>query len=232
MTNEVAVHGVEPWRERLGLPAYRVVDAARYCGLSPRDIRAWVRGFVDYDSATGARTLPLALSYYELVEVAFVATFFGVGAPLSWIRRVREHAVQELRSEYPFVQESWRNEGHLLLHGMGIGDGPDLGDYLFTTDCCREAGWSGSVLELFEQSDYEYELALVWHLSGRGSPVRVDPRVSFGSPMVRGIPTSILRGRWEAGKTPYEIHEDFDLSLTDVLYALEFEGIPVEVDPR
>ena len=159
MTNEVAVHGVEPWRERLGLPAYRVVDAARYCGLSPRDIRAWVRGFVDYDSATGARTLPLALSYYELVEVAFVATFFGVGAPLSWIRRVRKHAVQELRSEYPFVQESWRNEGHLLLHGMGIGDGPDLGDYLFTTDCCREAGWSGSVLELFEQFDYEYELA-------------------------------------------------------------------------
>ena len=232
MTYEMAVQDVEPWRERLGLPAYRVVDAARYCGLSSRGIRAWVRGFVEFDSAPVARPFPMALSYYELVELAFVATFFGVGAPLSWIRGVRERAVHELRSDYPFVQESWRNEGHLLLHDMGLGDGPDLRDHLVSTGCCQGAGWSASVLERFEQFDYEYELALVWHLSGRGSPVAVDPRVCFGAPMVRGIPTRILKGRWEAGETPYEIHEDFDLSLTDVLYALEFEGVPVEVDPR
>ena len=226
MSDEVVVHEAEPWRERLGLPAYRVADAARYCGLSPQGVRAWISSFVDYDVASPARTMQPALSYYELVEVAFVSTFWHLGAPFSWIRSVRDRAVQELRSDYPFVQESWRDEGYRLVDDMAPGDFPDYTDSFISVGRCRDSGWIGSARERFDQFDYEFELALVWHLDGRGSPVRVDPRVSFGAPMVRGIPTSILKGRWAAGETPSEIQQDFDLTLSDVSMLWDLRGSP------
>ena len=41
MSNLISVRGVEPWRRRLYLPAYKVVDAARYVGQSPQLVANW-----------------------------------------------------------------------------------------------------------------------------------------------------------------------------------------------
>lgn len=68
-------------------------------------------------------------------------------------------------------------------------------------------------------------MALKWHVAGLDKPIIIDPRVSFGSPNVKGVPTWILKGRWEAGESVGEIAEDFDLSKDYVTEALAFEGI-------
>jgi len=71
------------WRNRrLYLPAYRFSEAARLAGTAPQTIARWYRGY----EVPGHRMQPVLpsdgsplLSYLQLVEVAFVATFRGLG---------------------------------------------------------------------------------------------------------------------------------------------------------
>ena len=56
---------------------------------------------------------------------------------------------------------------------------------------------------------------------GRQSPVLIDPRISFGAPMIKGVPTWVLKGRYEAG----ESRDDFSLTEKEIQHGLEFEGI-------
>ena len=219
---------VEPWRRRLYLPAYRVVDAGRYAGIPARTVSYWNFG----RGATGATLLSRArkegLSYYELIEVAFVATFRNLGVSLQRIRKAREYAAQALKSEYPFAEHSWMTEGHHVLLGLRKIEGDTFVGSLVAADRYGQIGWKEIISDRFHQFDYENGIALVWHPRDRQNPVSIDPRVSFGAPTVSGIPTWTLKGRWDAGESICDMQEDFRLSADDVRYALQFEGVELE----
>ena len=55
----------------------------------------------------------------------------------------------------------------------------------------------------------------------------IDPRISFGAPMIKGVPTWVLKGRHEAGESIGDIRDDFSLTEEEVQQGLEFEGIQV-----
>ena len=40
----------------------------------------------------------------------------------------------------------------------------------------------------------------------------IDPRISFGAPMIKGVPTWVLKGRHEAGESIGDIRDDFSLT--------------------
>ena len=96
---------------------------------------------------------------------------------------------------------------------------------LVVSDEHGQTTWKDMVDERFAQFDYEQEFALIWHVAGRNSPVVIDPRVSFGAPTVRGIPTWILTGRWKAGESIGDMAEDFDIDEEDIWRGLKFEGV-------
>lgn len=221
-----SVHA-EPWRRRLYLPAYTITDAARYAHTHAQTIAYWFY-------REGAHTGPVLsgkerrqpLSYLQLVEVAFIATFRQLGVPLQRIRMAREYLAQTFKSEYPFAEMRLMTEGqHVLLplHELE----PDAVNRLIVADSHGQMAWQPLVADRFAEFDYEYGLALVWHVAGRTSPVTIDPRISFGAPTVRGIPTWAIKGRWMAGETLEDIQRDFELTTEDVQRALEFEGISV-----
>ena len=83
------------------------------------------------------------------------------------------------------------------------------------------------VADRFEEFEYNNEgLAILWHVGGEGSQIIIDPRVSFGAPIINGIPTWVIKGRWLAGETPKEIEEDFRrIGGEHIRQALAFEGI-------
>jgi len=96
---------------------------------------------------------------------------------------------------------------------------------LIRPDQQGQLAWTAVIGRLRE---FEYERKRIvtrWRVAGPDSPIRIDPRVSFGAPMVRGIPTWAIKGRWDAEEDPEEIADDFSLRKTDVIAALEFEGI-------
>lgn len=216
---------VEPWRRRLLLPAYRVSDAARYSGTAAQTVTHWHHGGGRLGPALPGRRKRQHLSYLELIEVAFVATFRELGVSLQRIRRARAYAAQVLGSEYPFAEHKWLTEGHhALLNLLEVDDDASIGN-LVVADTHGQIAWQEMVGERFAQFDYEQDLALIWHVGGRNRPVVIDPRISFGAPTVKGIPTWVLSGRWKAGESISEIEDDFGLGEEEITHGLDFEGI-------
>jgi uncharacterized protein (DUF433 family) len=207
------------------MPAYRVGEAGRYAGVSARSVSYWHFGGSRTEAALPRRSQRELLSYYQLIEIAFVATFRNLGIPLQRIRIAREYAAQVLNSEYPFAEHSWMTEGrHVLLDLRDI-EGEAFAGRLLVADRHGQVGWKDIISDRFEQFDYEGDVALVWHLRNRSNPVLIDPRVSFGAPTVKGIPTWALRGRWDAGEGIPDMQEDFGLSEEDIRHGLRFEGV-------
>ena len=210
----------EPWRRRLYLPAYRIAAAARYAGLSPRTVSRW-----HHESGAGAAGMPErtpreALSYLQLIEVAVVAAFRRERVPLGKIRRAREYAAQVFEREFPFAELEFRRAGRDLLLELGdVLPGGERGAVVASQ-------WGQRAWEAF-LPEFEYGgdgLATRWFVRGKDCPILIDPRLSFGAPTVRGVPTWAIRGRREAGETIDEIGDDFALKPDDVRAALAFEG--------
>lgn len=218
-----------PWKRRLFLPVYTIADTARYAGTLPQTVAYWHFGGGDLGPALPGREHRRPLSYLELVEAAFVATFRALGVSLQRIRKAREYAAQTLNSEFPFAEYRWLTEGHhMLLNLMEFEDDTQF-ENLIVGDAHGQMVWKQMVGERFAQFDYEYDLAIIWHVAGRQSPVIIDPRVSFGAPMVRGIATWVLKGRWNAGEIIEDIEGDFGLQQEEIKYGLQFEGIQVAI---
>ena len=228
MTSSEVKSEAAPWRRRLYLPAYRVKEAARYAGVSSRTVSYWRNESGKEGTTLSDRPLRDGLSYYELVEVAFVATFRKLDVPLKRIRKARDYAAQVLNSECPFVEHKWMTEGPRLLLDFRAAQREASVGRLVAVGERGQADWQEIIWRRFEQFDYADGIALVWHLRGRDNPVLIDPRVSFGDPMVNGIPTWVLKGRWDAGESVPDIKRDFRLSEDDIHHALQFEGVSVD----
>ena len=225
MSTTIASQDAARWRSRLDLPAYRFRDAARYAGVPTRTVTYWHRASAERPATLPGRELRRSLSYYELIEVAFVATFRRLGISLQKIRAARDYAARELDSEFPFVQYAWKTEGvHLMLQLSDIVGDAEAGE-LVAADLHGQIAWGGVFAERFEEFDYQDEIAAVWHVASRGNPVSIDSRVAFGAPSVHGIPTWILKGRWDAGETIGDIRADYGLAPEDIAHGLRFEGV-------
>lgn len=210
----------EPWRRRLYLPAYRIAAAARYAELSSQTVSRWHR-----ESGTGAAGMPErkpreALSYLQLIEVAVVAAFRGKGVSLQKIRGAREYAAQMFEKEFPFAQVEFARAGRELL--LELGDVLPGEKGAVVASQWGQRAWD----EFLPEFDYEGDgLATRWFVRGKDCPVLIDPRLSFGAPTVRGVPTWAIKGRREAGETIDEIVDDFNLKPDDVRAALAFEDV-------
>ena len=136
------------------------------------------------------------------------------------IRAARAYAQNELKSEYPFAEYSFKeNARHLYLDAQQV----DLkANTVLEADEGGQLEWE-SIIGRFREFEYERNIALRWHVAGEGSPIIIDPRISFGAPAVSGTPTWIIRGRFEAGESNSDIADDFGLKPDEVRQALKFE---------
>ena len=224
MSSLVAERSEQPWFRRLYLPTYTVSEAARYVQAHSNTIANWhYRG----DPVLPGRERRKPLNYLELVEVAFVAFFRSVGFSMKKIRTARDYVAKTFSTEYPLAENQFKTEGmHILMEYHNFDPDP-LFDQIIVADHSGQLAWTGLLGDKFEHFEYEYELALRWHPAGRNSLVVIDPRVSFGAPVVHGLPTWVVKGRWHAGESMDEICDEFGIPEEAVKDALDFERIPV-----
>lgn len=225
MSDLIAVRGNEPWRRRILLPTYTIADAARYIGASHQLVSSWF-----YRETQTGVTLPgkehgEPLSYLQLIEVAVVSTFRKLGVHLERIRVARRYLAQRFNVEYPLTEYRFKTEGfHVLLDLSQFEHDEEL--RLVVADKGGQLAWEDLMEDRLLEFDYEDGgIAIKWHPAGRQSLVVIDPRVAFGAPNVTGIPTWVLKGRYNAGETIADIIEDFQLEATAVRDAWQFEGI-------
>ena len=215
----------EPWRKRLYLPSYHVQEAARYARTTPKTIRNWQGEGDLVERAIAARELRLSLSYMQLIEVAVVAAFRRAGIKLRDIKAARDWLATTFKSEFPFAQFDFKRRGQELLVDYAKTARKKGKSQLISPSKGGQFVWEPMVSDLLKDFEYDKNIALKWHVIGRNEPIIIDPRVSFGAPNIRGVPTWVLKGRWEAGESVSEIADDFDLKPALVADALKFEGV-------
>lgn len=217
----------EAWRVRLRVPHYQVGEAARYAQTATATIVSWQK------SVVSAREFGKELSYLQLIEVAVVSAMRRGGIRLNEIRATRAFMQDRFKSEYPFAEYRFKHDGKSLW--LSDRDIPGLGKrrgHLIRTGKQGQLAWEQIIGRLKE---FEYErqgIAIRWRVNGPSSPVTIDPRISYGSPAVRGVPTWIIKGRWDAREGLDEIADDFGLKERDVADALRFEGMDPNTPPR
>jgi uncharacterized protein (DUF433 family)/DNA-binding transcriptional MerR regulator len=218
----------EPWISRLSVPTYRPSDAARYAGISTHTILNWQREQSNGGAAISNRDNGQMLSYLQLIEVAVVAAMRKAGVPLGSIRAAKKYLSEHLESPYPFALHCFKTDGKKIL--MNLSDFvPSERDKLISLND-GQLGWQPILQDKLQEFDYHADSGIVekWHVSGPQSGITIDPRVSFGSPAIHGIPTWTIKGRLDAGESINDIADDFSIQADEVKQALKFEGVRSE----
>jgi uncharacterized protein (DUF433 family) len=214
----------DAWRRRLTVPHYQVGEAARYAQIATATIVSWQQ--IGAKQTVSAREFGIELSYLQLIEVAVVAAMRKGGILLNEIRATRAFMQYHFKSEHPFAEYRFKHDGKSLwLSDRDIPGLKGRHGHLIRTGRQGQLAWSAIIGRL---NEFEYErrgIVIKWHVAGDHSAVIIDPRVSYGSPNVRGIPTWVIKGRWDAGEEIREIADDFRLKDGEVSDALKFEGI-------
>ncbi len=219
-----------PWARRMLLPAYQVSEAARYAGISPQTVTAWHKTSVAGSAPLDPRSSRAALSYLQLIEVAVVAALRAQGVSLRRIVEARQYIAKVLRVEFPFARYSFKTDGRRLWmdYTQIVGNRRGKGKLLGLNENGQLA-WDAIIGGRLR--DFEYDgsgVVIKWNVAGPDSPVFIDPRVSFGAPVVEGIPTWIISGRRKAGEAVSDIADDFSIDVESVLSALQFEGAALD----
>lgn len=225
MLTSISARNAPAWKRRLYLPSYRVVDAARYAGVSTQTILNWQNSNRFEKQAIATRDKGQSLNYLQLVELAFVAALRLAGVRLPAIKDARQYMAKQLKSEYPFAEHRFKSDGKDILMQLSEFELGQSKDKLVKVNKGGQLTWATIIDTKFTEFEYQDDLAVMWHVGGKESPVLIDPRVSFGAPMVKGVATWAIKGRFDAGEPLQDIAEDFSLEAKDVNDALKFEGI-------
>ncbi len=166
------------------------------------------------------------LSYLELIEVAVVAACRKAGVRMGAVRETREYARTKLGVEHPFATLRFKTDGRSLVFDLAQIEPGETGK-LVHTNLGGQLEWNELLASVLLEFDYDddSDLAIRWKVGGAGSPIVIDPRISFGSPAVYGVPTWLLKERFMAGETIRETAKDFGIRPADVKRALEFERV-------
>lgn len=179
----------EAWRQRLTVPNYGLSEAARYARVAPQTVARWHN-----EAGRGARALPARearkpLSYLQLVEVAVVAALRGAGMKLQMIREARDYLSREFGDPYPFALFRFTTDGKRLLLPYDQIVGEEGKGKLLSANDSGQLGWSEVIRTRLQEFEYDHNLALRWHLGGADSTIILDPRIAFGAPALKGVPT-------------------------------------------
>lgn len=216
------------------IPNYSYPEAARLSGVPHATLRSWVRGR-RYPRRDGtARFKPLielpdknipALSYNNIIEAHV----------LSVIRHYHHLELKKVRAAIDYMKEKWKVAHPLTYRGFKT-DGIDLfierlgeiinasrgGQVVFReTIEARlsriEYGTDGQSIKLFP---------FVRNTDSREQPrfISVDPRVSFGKPVVAGtgIPVANIVDRLEAGDSIADLERDFQIDSASIEEAIRY----------
>lgn len=179
---------------------YTVAEASRLTGVSAGRVRGWLQGYLQ---GGGRRTAPkllgqlppmdgkVALGFLDLMEVRFISHFLKIGVRWKTLRLAAERARQEFNLDYPFATR-FISDGRAIftetLAETGDRHLRDLVDNQFAMY---------DILEPILQEGIEFDAegyARLWHPSTDQPHVVLDPRRSFGRPILgpAGVPTRAL----------------------------------------
>ncbi|HEV2852416.1 MAG TPA: DUF433 domain-containing protein [Thermoanaerobaculia bacterium] len=216
------------------LPIYAISQAARYLRLPQTTLRSWILGrrFPRLDGTGFSEPLiqkpdpsDERLSFTNLIEAHVLhALRVKHGIAMKAVREALDYAQREFHIDRLLVRQELRAApGELFLS--------EYGRLLSLSPAGQFA--MERVLEAYLERVARDTEGLPFRLYPFTSPdaskdqrvVAIDPRISFGRPVIarKGISTSILAERLNAGETVRELAYDYDLDEEEVAEAIIYE---------
>jgi len=218
------------------IPAYTLAEAAHYLGVSKSTLRSWFAG--QRYSYRGERKMfervikpadpnpPLGLSFSNLVE-AYVLTAIrrkhDIGLPT--IRRGLNWLVEKLAAKRPLLEERFATRGaQLFVERLGQIINLSRDGQIEIADLIQ------AYLERVDRDPKGLPIKLYPFM--RSQPLReqprtvvIDPRVSFGRPVIVGtaIPTVVLAEQFKAGDLPADLAKAYGANEEAVWDAIRCE---------
>ena len=236
----------DPYRGRdpRRIPAYTLVDAARYLHIPERTIRNWAYGY-PYATRTRGRqhTPPLIepesgaahdFSFFNLVELHVLAALRREhGVHMANIRAAIGYLKRQLGSARPLINEEMVTDGtdifvsklgsliNVSRHGQ-LAMKAVLQEYLKRVD--RDA--RGVAVRLFPFTRPQTAPGDPTLVLAQPRVIAIDPAVAFGRPVISGsrVPTVEIFERFIAGESPEEIATDFGRTVDEVHEAIRCEN--------
>lgn len=205
-------------------PAYSIAEAAGYLHIPKSTLRAWLlgqqsfRSVIDIADRKGRR-----LSFINLVE-AFVLA--GIrrehSIPLPKVRKAVEFLRRKFNSDRPLADEQFATDGvHLFVEKFGALVGATQGGQIQL----REIILDRLKYIRRDPNGVPEKIVLFPGASKRSASVVIDPRLSFGRPVLDGlgVRTSILAERFKAGESIDELAREYSAAPEAVQNALRCE---------
>lgn len=224
---------MESVTEKLGTePRYPLPESALLAGTTAITLRRWVSGtkrmagrsaqpaLIHVDGGLGD---PVHLSFFNVVEGAFLAAYRRMNVPMQRVRKALDYSKRRLAIDRPLLGEKFRVNGKDLFHQYVERSGEKR---LINVSRSGQIEWPEAVAEYFRAIEYDrHGPVLMWLLAERRM-VGINPRVSFGEPVImrRGIATRVVFERFYAGEEPEEIAEDLSLSAAEISEAVRWEA--------
>lgn len=210
----------------LDLEVYTEAEAARLLGVAPSTLHYWLQGGErrDVTYMPILRPEPVErryLTWAEFVEAGWLRAYRQNNVPMRELRGFIELLRDEVGVPYPLAHHRPFVSGKQLVWGAQEEAG--LEPYWRMID---EQLMLTHPAELFvERVTWDGDLAAGWRpVEDAASTVLVRPDVRFGRPSVGGVSTLTIFEYAEEGASRDEIAEEFDVSATDVRWALAFEN--------
>jgi len=212
-------------RDARDLPNYPLTEAARWLGLVQNTLRAWFVGQNDPHRAgqqcfrsvlEPASSKPLSLSFWNLVECSVLSSIRNEhGVSMQKVRKALSHVAKEMGKPRPLIEQVFMTDGvHLFVDRFGqlvsaSEHGQSTLRRLIEASLQRiERDADGLAARLFPWS----------HRPTEPRVVSVDPRVSFGRPVLAAtsIPVESILSRFRAGERIEELATDYQVSEASI----------------
>lgn len=211
---------------------YSVPEVARLLGEKPRTIRRWAFGynrrgknyepaiFPDHPEPTDVQ----ALTFLDLVELLFIKGCLEAGVLWPKVREAASTAARLLGADqHPFAMKRWFVDpaGIYLMLGEQEHD-----QSLVEVAGDAQVAMKEALAPYLHQLDFDiHGLAQRWFPMGTTEPVLIDPRRSFGAPIIQegGVRTDILAGMYHAGDSVPTVASWFEVEEHEVWAAIRYE---------
>lgn len=214
-------------------PLYGVTEAARYLHLSPATLRSWVKGrrvHREDGPAFSEPVIPVAnpddprLSFNNLIEAQVLRA----------LRTVHRISMLKVRSALAYAREEFGIDRLLIREELLAAPGDVfLQRYgqLISLPQSGQLAVKRLLQDHLQRLDRDADgLPIRFYPSVPGyerqsRPIFIDPHISFGKPVIarRGIATSVLVDRLDAGEQVQDLAEDYGLRIAEIEDAVLYE---------
>ena len=214
--------------------AYTLSEAAHYLRLPPATLRSWVVGR-QYSTAGGNK------GFSPLIKPASLRP-----PMMSFTNLIEAHVLRALRTEHGVSVKALRNALGYAQEELGIER------LLLSPELRAQAGRIfldryGELIDLSASGQLALRKVLEAHLrrivwdetripirlypflasadGGDARPIAIDPRISFGRPVLlsKGISTAAIADRIDSGESVEDIAADYDLDQSEIEEAVLYE---------